>query len=146
MIDVKGMPIVQEVEIELKMEIATLSFITRAWGNQPHFKWSVLKSGSPTRPIFVTTLLPRSGAKGLVAFRVHCLLPLITRPWLIFSSHLPVPCWALGHERTPESTLSRDVAQPQALGEHHKARLNQKTTFLWGPDTCTGIFHLQSFL
>lgn len=142
MIDVKEMPTVREVEIELKMEIATLGFITRAWENQPHFKWLVLKSGSPTRPIFVTTLLPRPGAKGLVASSMHCRLPLITRPWLIFSSHLPAPCWALGHERTSESTLSRYVAQPQTLGEHHKARLNQMTTFLWGTDTCTGIFHL----
>ena len=38
MIDVKEMPIVWEVEIELNMEIAMLGFITRAWGNQPHFK------------------------------------------------------------------------------------------------------------
>lgn len=130
MIDVKEIPTVQEVEIELKMETAMLSFITRAWGNQPHFKWWVLKSGSPTTLIFVTTLLPRSAAKGLVASRVYCLLPLITRPWLIFSSRLP------------ESILSRDVARPQTLGEHHKARLNQTTTFLWGTDTCTGVFYL----
>lgn len=142
MIDVKEIPTVQEVEIELKMETAMLSFITRAWGNQPHFKWWVLKSGSPTTLIFVTTLLPRSAAKGLVASRVYCLLPLITRPWLIFSSHLPAPCWALGHERTSESILSRDVARPQTLGEHHKARLNQTTTSLWGTDTCTGVFYL----
>lgn len=142
MIDVKEIPTVQEVEIELKMETAMLSFITRAWGNQLHFKWWVLKSGSPTTLIFVTTLLPRSAAKGLVASRVYCLLPLITRPWLIFSSRLPAPCWALGHERTSESILSRDVARPQTLGEHHKARLNQTTTSLWGTDTCTGVFYL----
>ena len=86
MIDVKEMPIVQEVERELKMEIAMLGFITRAWGNQSHFKWSVLKSGSPTRPIFVTTLRPRSGVKGLVASRVHCLLPLSSPDLDLFSA------------------------------------------------------------
>lgn len=114
MIDVKEMPTVQEVEIEAE------DGNCNAWLYNKSLETNHLVISTETvlqlPPIFETTPASQVRSQWLVLLQVYC-LPLITRPWLIFSSHLQllVGLWVM---KELQSLYWTDVARPQTLGEH----------------------------